>query len=150
MNLETEKIKINLVPTTKKIVNMTKQFKSKNLNELIFNAIQESDIEILAEIIKNFAEDTNGKSPFNGDINKVYDFIDDYKKENEKDYESLFRIVAEVVNEMGFFVKKMTKEELDKMLTEPQFNINMNEIVNNSAKEAMKEIVAEEFRGYKA
>lgn len=150
MNLETEKIKINLVPTTKKIVNMTKNFKSKNLNELIFNAIQDSDIEVLAEIIKSFAEDIEGKNPFNGDINKVYDFIDDYKRENEKDYESLFKVIAEVVNEMGFFVKKMTKEELDKMLTEPQFNFNMNEIVTASTKEAVKEVVAEEFRGYKA
>ena len=140
---------INLVPTTKKIVALTKKNGSKNMNEMFFNAIQDNNVEVLAEIIHAFAEDIDGKPKFK-DIDEVYDFIDLVKKDGNNDYESIFKKVAEVINEMGFFVKKMTPEELTKVIETPYMNFDMTEIITQSTRDAMRDVVQEEFRGFKA
>ncbi len=146
--LKTEDKEFKLIPRTRKVVELTEKLKAKNLNDLIFTALNETNIKILAEIIKSFAEDENGKSVFSS-LDKVYDFIDSWKEENEKNYTDLFSEVIEVVNEMGFFKKKMTKEELESSIKNPVPTLDIQELMKNSAQKAMDEIAQEEFRGYK-
>lgn len=146
--LKLEDKEFKLVPRTRKVVELTEKLKTKNLNDLIFTALNETNIKILAEIIKSFAEDENGKSVFSS-LDKVYDFIDSWKEENEKNYTDLFSEVIEVVNEMGFFKKKMTKEELESSIKNPVPTLDIQELMKNSAQKAMDEIAQEEFKGYK-
>lgn len=138
-----------LIPRTRKVVDLTERLKTKNLNDLIFEALNNGNIKVLAELIKSFAENEDEKPTFSS-LNIVYDFIDDWKRENEKDYTDLFKEVIEVVNEMGFFKNKMTKEELEKMIDNPIPMLDMKELAVNSAQKIMDEIAQEEFRGYQA
>jgi len=137
----------SLVPRTRKVVALTESLKTKNLNDLIFNGLNEGDTKVLAEIIKAFAEYEDGKAVFTS-INTVYDFIDDWKMENGKSYTELYIIVAEVVNEMGFFKTKMSKEELEAQLKNPVSMIDIQELARNSAQRMIDQMAEEEFRGY--
>ena len=73
-----------------------------------FKSANKKNVKALAEIILAFGE-VEGKSPFNNDMNKVYDFIDDYKKDNEKSYEDIYMEFSEVINNEGFFLKEDDK-----------------------------------------
>lgn len=137
-----------LVPRTRKVIELTEKLKSKNLNDLIFGALNETNIKILAELIYSFAEFDDGKQVFNS-VKLVYDFIDEWKQENDKGYVELFKEVIEVVNDMGFFTKKMTQKELEEEMNNPMPLFNLQEIAMNSAQKMMDEIAQEEFRGYK-
>lgn len=137
-----------LIPRTRNVVELTERLKAKNLNDLIFTGLADGNPKMLAELIKAFAEYEDGKATFTS-INVVYDFIDEWKRENEKTIDDLYAEVAKVVNEMGFFKKKMTEEELEKALAQPAISINLQEIVANSVQTAMNEIAQEEFKGYK-
>lgn len=137
-----------LIPRTRNVVELTERLKAKNLNDLIFTGLADGNPKMLAELIKAFAEYEDGKATFTS-IKVVYDFIDEWKRENEKTIDDLYAEVAKVVNEMGFFKKKMTEEELEKALAQPAISINLQEIVANSVQTAMNEIAQEEFKGYK-
>lgn len=149
MFLKTEKKSVELRPTTKKIVRMTKERKAKNLNEYFFNVVNDCDVEGLASIILSFAEKENGSSAFNS-LSEVYDFIDDLRSEQDKSYEDLMKELGEMINDMGFFRKKMTKGELKEMMENPIAGIDMKTVISNSTEKAISEVVSEEFRGYKA
>jgi hypothetical protein len=143
MKTSDQEIEIRL--TTKKIINLTKGLENKNLAQKYFKALQEGDIEFLAELIFIFGE-FEEKSPFNGDRNKVYDFIDKYKKENNKTYLDIYKEIAEAVNEEGFFVKKMTQEELKEAFDTPVMNIDA--MMEEATKNVAAQVIAEEFRGH--
>lgn len=136
-----------LVPRTRKVVDLTERLKAKNLNDLIFEALNTANVKVLAELIKAFAED-EAEKPIFSSLNIVYDFIDDWKMENGKDYTDLFKEVIEVVNEMGFFKKKMTEKELKQMIENPIPMLDMKELAVNSAQKIMDKIAQEEFHGY--
>jgi hypothetical protein len=145
MIMKTEKLTIELVLSTKKIVKLTSELKGKNLSELYFKALSNADPESLAYIINAFGEN-EGKNPFNNDLNKVYDFIDDYKKENKKTYEDIFVEIAEVINAEGFFHKKMTKEEMEQLKQTSLFN--MDETMKSVVDKVAFEMVSNEFKGH--
>lgn len=138
-----------LVPRTRKVVDLTERLKAKNLNDLIFSALNDVNIKILAELIKAFAEDEEGKAIFKT-LDNSYDFIDCWKEENQKSYKDLFKEVATVVNEMGFFKEKMNMEQLDSMIENPMPVLNLQELMKNSAQKMVDTIAEEEFKGYKA
>ena len=148
MILKTEKKTIELRPTTRKIVKMTEENGCKNLNEYFFKVLNDHDIKGLATIIYNFAEVEN-KNAFNN-VHEVYDFIDAYRAENNKTYDDITKEIGEFINDMGFFNVKMTKEEFQKTMEDPFSSFNMKKIINDSTEKAITEVVAEEFRGYKA
>lgn len=148
MIMNTEKLQIELRITTRKIVDLTNKFKGKNLADIYFKASNNYDEKALAEFILAFGEKEN-KSPFNNDINRVYDFIDEYKKENNKSYEDIYNEIAEVINEEGFFSKKMTKEELSSAMNNPMASINMEDTMRNVVDKIATEVATEEFKGYK-
>ena len=112
MNLNLKNKKVELIFTTRKIVNLTKDIKEKNLEDLYFKIMNEKNIEALAALINEFAENTDtGLKAFNN-IEEVYEFMDSYMLENQKTYDDLFNEIAEAINEEGFFKSKMSKEEL--------------------------------------
>lgn len=148
MILKTEKREVELKPTTRKIVRITEENKCKNLNEYFFSVLSEKDIKGLATIIFAFAEPV-GESKGLANLNDTYDLIDDLRIENNKSYEDLLKDIGEFINEMGFFNKKMTKEELKKMMEDPLVGFDMKKIINSSTEKAVTEVVANEFRGYK-
>ena len=128
---------------------MTKELKGKNLSELYFKYFNECNEEALAKIIFTFAE-KDGKNAFEN-METVYDFIDDYKKENEKTYEDIYKEIAEVINDEGFFSKKMTKEELEEIMHNPLASINLEETMKTVVEKVATEIVQDEsFKGHKA
>lgn len=146
MELKTSKITATLVFTTRKLVKVTALLKGKSFEDLYFKATNENDLDALSKIICIFAEDSeNGASIFKSSED-VYDFIDEYKKENNKSYEDIFREVAEAINEEGFFKTKMSKKELNEKITNPISSINLDEIVRKSAEKAIGKVVEAEVQ----
>lgn len=146
-NIEDKEFK--LVPRTRKVIELTERLKAKNLNDLLFESLNDVNLKVLAEVIKAFAEYDDEKSVFTT-VNNVYDFMDEWRIENEKDYSDLYKEVIKVVNDMGFFKKKMTEKELQEMMDNPLTSINIEEIANNSVQKIMDEMAREEFKGFKA
>ena len=137
-----------LVPRTRKVVDLTERLKTKNLNDLIFNGLNNGDLKVLAELLKAFAENEDGSSVFSS-LNTAYDFIDEWMRENKQDDKELYKVVIGVTNEMGFFKEKMTEEELNSRIKNPIPIINIQELMNNSAQKFMDQMAEEEFKGYK-
>ena len=68
---------------------------------------------------------------------------------------NLYEMIAEGLNEEGFFKKKMSKKELKQMTSNPLLTMNMNELVQKSAESAMSKIAEKQFQeqafqGYEA
>ena len=144
MELKAGKKTIELVFTTKKIVNLTNILKGKNFEDLYFKAMNESDLDALSKIIYSFAEDIeNGAKSFTSS-EEVYDFLDDYKKENNKSYEDIFKEIAEVINEEGFFKTKMSKKDLSQKISNPLSGIDMNSLMKESVEKVTTKIVEKE------
>lgn len=148
MIMNTQKLQVELRLTTRRIVNFTERNKGKNLGDIYFKSSNNCNEKFLAEFILMFGE-LEEKSPFNGDINRVYDFIDDYKKENNKTYEQIYIEIAEVINDEGFFSKKMTKEELKQLMNNPMSSINLEDTMREVVNKVATEVATEEFKGYK-
>lgn len=144
MELKTNYKTINLVFTTKKIVNISKILGNRNFEELFFRVMNENDVEALAQIIFVFAEDETGLKSFKN-IDEVYDFIDDLILEGKKSYGDVYMEVAGAINDEGFFKKKMTKKEILEKTSNPLLSINMEEIVKNSAERAIGKVVQEQI-----
>lgn len=150
MELITKNKKIILVFTTRKIVNISNVLKGKNFEDLYFKAMSENDLDALSKIIYTFAEDEAGVKSFKTS-EEVYDFIDDYKEENEKTYEDIFNEVAVAINEEGFFKTKMKKKELQEKAMNPLSGLDMNDVIKQSAEKAITKIAEQEvFQGYLA
>lgn len=149
MELKTEYKTINLRFTTRKIVSISNTLKGKNFEDLYFKAMNENDLNALSKIIFIFAEDEAGISAFKNS-EEVYDFIDDYKQEQKKSYDDIFKEIAEVINSEGFFKTKMSKKQLDEKISNPLSSINMDEVIKTSTEKAMsKAVETEVFKGYK-
>ncbi len=145
MELKTKNKNIILVFTTRKIVNISNILKGKNFEELYFKAMNEADLDALSKIIYTFAEDSeNGAKSFKTSED-VYDFLDDYKAENNKTYEEIFNELAEAINEEGFFKTKMSKKDLVQRLSNPLLGMDMNNIVKQSAEKAITKIAEQEM-----
>lgn len=149
MILETKNKTINLVLKTKKIVEIANTLKNKNFEDAYFKAVQDNDLNALSKILYTLSEDNEGKHSFNNS-EEVYDFIDDYKKEKGKSYQDIYEELTEVINEEGFFIKKMNKKQLTEMISNPLSGTNMNELVQKSAEKAISKIAEEQFQGFKA
>lgn len=145
MELKTENKTIVLVFTTRKIVNISNLLKGKSFEDLYFKAMNESDLDALSKIIYIFAENAeNGTKSFTSS-EEVYDFIDDYKKENDKTYEDIFKEIAEVINNEGFFKKKMNKKELAEKISNPLSGLDMNNVIKQSAEKAITKMAEQEM-----
>lgn len=149
MVLETKNKTINLILKTRKIVEIANTLKNRNFEEAYFKALQNNDLDALAKIIYTLAEDNDGNHSFKSSID-VYDFIDDYKKEKGKTYSDIFEELTEVINEEGFFIKKMNKKEIKGMISNPLSGTDMNELVQKSAEKAISKIAEEQFQGFMA
>lgn len=147
MILETKNKIINLVLTTRKIVRIANLLQNKNFEDAYFKAVQSNDLDALSKILFMIAEDNEGKSAFTSS-DQVYDFLDDYKKECNKTYSDIFKELTEVINEEGFFTKKMSKKELTEMISNPLSGMNMNELVQKSAEKAISKIAEEQAIGF--
>lgn len=145
MEMITKNKKISLVYRTSKIVKITNLLDGKSFEEVYFKALTEKNLESLSKIIFIFAEDADtGISAFQI-FEEVYDFIDVYMEEKNKTYNDIFKEIAEDINKMGFFNKKMTKEELMEKINS-DITIDMNEIIKKSAEKAVANIAEEEFK----
>lgn len=143
MELKTKFKTINLVFTTRKIVNISKTLGGKNFEDLYFKAMNENDLDALSKIIFVFAEDEAGIKSFKTS-DEVYDFIDDYKLESNKSYADIFNEIAEVINDEGFFKEKVSKKELKQRISNPLLGINMEQIVQTSAEKTIAKLTEKE------
>ena len=144
MIIETKNKTINLVLKTRKIVEIANLLKNKNFEEVFTKAYSILDGEALSKIIFKLAEDEEGKSAF-ASSNEVYDFIDDCRIEGIT-INDLYEKIAEALNDEGFFKKKMNKEELKEMISNPLLTMNMNDLIRKSAETAIGEIAKQEFQ----
>lgn len=149
MILKTEKKEVELRPTTRKIIRITQEKGEKNLNDYFFKAVNSGDIENIANIIFNFAEDAEGKKAFN-QLVEVYDFIDAWLSENSKCYEDLSIELGKMINDMGFFNKKLEEKELMEMMRNPLATFDMKKVLADSTEKVISQAVSEEFKGFKA
>ena len=153
MIIETKNKTINLVLKTRKIVDIANLLNNKNFEEAFTKAYTILDSEALSKIIYKLAETENGESSFMKSSD-VYDFIDDCRVEGITVY-NLYEKIAEALNEEGFFKKKMNKKELKEMISNPLSTMNMNELIQKSAENAMSKIAEQQFQeqgfqGYEA
>ena len=153
MIIETKNKTINLVLKTRKIVEIANLLNNKNFEEAFTKAYSILDPEALSKIIYKLAETENGESSFMKSSD-VYDFIDDCRVEGITVY-NLYEKITEALNEEGFFKKKMNKKELKEMISNPLSTMNMNELIQKSAENAMSKIAEQQFQeqgfqGYEA
>jgi hypothetical protein len=139
MILETKNKRIKLVLKTRKIVEIANTLKNKNFEDAYFKAVKENDLNALSKIIYTLAENEDGKHAFSSS-DEVYDFLDDYKTENGKTYSDIYKELTEVINEQGFFMKKMNKKELTEMISNPLSAMNIDELVQKSAEKAISKM----------
>lgn len=148
MIIEIKNKKVKLVLKTRKIVEIAKLLKNKNFEEAFVKAYSILDAETLCTLIYKLAETEDGFALFKN-TDEVYDFIDECRVEGLNANE-LYKRIAEALNEEGFFKKKMSKKELENLTSNPLSTINMNELVQKSAENAMSKIAEQQFQGYKA
>lgn len=146
--LNDEKV-VKLNVSMKKIVEITKKNKGKNFKDLFFTKMNDVDFEFLANTILSLYNKEESTVDFNGDINKVYDFMENYIEVKNIDYSKLYEELAEAINLKSFFGKKMSETELKQEMNNPLAGFDINKIVNDTAQSVMKETVAEEFKGYR-
>lgn len=146
MIIETKNKNINLVLKTRKIVEIANLLRNKNFEEAFTKAYSILDAEALTKIIFKLAENENGESSFVSS-EEVYEFIDDCRNEGLT-INDLYAKIAEVLNNEGFFRKKMNKKELKELTSNPLSTMNMNELVQKSAESAMSKIAEQQFQGY--
>lgn len=143
MIIETKNKTINLVLKTRKIVDIANLLKNKNFEEAFTKAYSELDMEALSKIIFKLAEDEDGRSVF-ATSSEVYDFMDECRLEGITAYD-LYARIAEALNEEGFFKKKMNKKELREMTSNPLSIMNLNDLVQKSAENAISKITEEQI-----
>ncbi len=142
-----KKLSINV--SMRKIVDITKRNKGSNFKDLFFKKMNEVDFEFLATLIQSFYVKEESSYDFGGDINKVYDFMEEYVSIEENDFEKLYKELAEAINVKSFFGKKMSHEEIMAEVENPLSGIDIDQMVRDSAQSVMKEAVVEEFKGYR-
>lgn len=152
MILKVKDKEYSFVATMKKIVKINKELKVKNLRDSFFRALNNVDFDFLANMLQKFADEETSKI-LNGDVNKIYDlmeaWVNEATEEEPRDYQTLYNLVAEEINDKSFFGKKMTKEELISQMENPLADFDINQVITNTAEKVMGEVVAEEFNGYK-
>lgn len=144
MILKVKDKEYSFTATMKKIVDMNKKLKVKNLRDTFFRAYNNVDFEFLADMLLAFTDDN-----LNKDVNRVYDLMEGYVNENNTDYQAIYELLAEEINDKSFFGKKMTEEELKAQMENPLADFDINQVITNTAEKVMGEVVAEEFKGYK-
>ena len=135
--------------TMKKIVAINKRNKVKNLRDAFFRALNNVDFEFMADMLLSLADDGDTKSYLNSDPNKVYDLVEAWVSENNQDYQAVYKLIAEEINDKSFFGKKMSTEEMEKEMNNPLAGFDISEVLNKTADKVIGEAVAEEFKGYK-
>ena len=148
MILETKNKTIKLIFKTRKIVDISNVLKNKNFEEAFTKAYAICDLDALTKMLYILAENEDGKNVFTSS-EEVYVFVDSCRTEGITPYD-LYTKIAEALNEEGFFRKKMSKKELKEMTSNPLSTMNMNELVQKSAENAMSKIAEEQFQGYMA
>ncbi len=147
MQLITKNKIINLVIRTRKLVEIASKLDGENFEEVYFKALNKINLESLSNIIYLLAENEDKTNPFKSS-SEVYDFIDDYKSETGKTYTDIFKEIAEVINEEGFFNSKMNKKDLKAKMENPFGQVNLEDVVKNSAEKAITNVAEKEFQGF--
>ena len=150
MILKVKDKEYSFTATMKKIVAMNKKLKVKNLRDAFFSALNNVDFEFLADFLLAFADEPK---ELNNDSNKVYDlmeaWVNEATEEDPRNYEDIYKLLAEEINDKSFFGKKMTEKELKAQMDNPLADFDINQVISNTAEKVMGEVVAEEFKGYK-
>ena len=150
MILKVKDKEYSFTATMKKIVAMNKKLKVKNLRDAFFRALNNVDFEFLADFLLAFADEPK---ELNNDSNKVYDlmeaWVNESTEEDPRNYEDIYKLLAEEINDKSFFGKKMTEKELKAQMDNPLADFDINQVISNTAEKVMGEVVAEEFKGYK-
>lgn len=150
MILKVKDKEYSFTATMKKIVAMNKKLKVKNLRDAFFRALNNVDFEFLADFLLAFADEPK---ELNNDSNKVYDLMEAWvnkaTEEDPRNYEDIYKLLAEEINDKSFFGKKMTEKELKAQMDNPLADFDINQVISNTAEKVMGEVVAEEFKGYK-
>lgn len=150
MILKVKDKEYSFTATMKKIVAMNKKLKVKNLRDAFFRALNNVDFEFLADFLLAFADEPK---ELNNDSNKVYDlmeaWVNEATEEDPRNYEDIYKLLAEGINDKSFFGKKMTEKELKAQMDNPLADFDINQVISNTAEKVMGEVVAEEFKGYK-
>ena len=150
MILKVKDKEYSFTATMKKIVAMNKKLKVKNLRDAFFRALNNVDFEFLADFLLVFADEPK---ELNNDSNKVYDlmeaWVNEATDEDPRNYEDIYKLLAEEINDKSFFGKKMTEKELKAQMDNPLADFDINQVISNTAEKVMGEVVAEEFKGYK-
>ena len=97
----------------------------------------------MSKIIFKLAENENGESVFTSS-SEVYDFMDDCRTEGITISE-LYAKIAEVLNDEGFFKKKMSKKELKEITSNPLLTMNTDKLLEKAVENAANRVVEKEI-----
>lgn len=151
MILKTEKKEVEIKLKIKDIIKLTKEYKSKNLHTIFFKSLIDGDLGFLTSLVQTFGYVGDDKALKTE--TEACDFIDNYISETKKSIDEIYSELAEEINESGFFIKKMSKEEM-KIQMSGVLDIDteklMKEMIEKTFTEQMKPVIEEEFKGYKA
>ncbi len=143
MIIETKNKTINLVLKTRKIVDIANLLKNKNFEEAFTKAYSILDLEALSKILFKLAENEEGKSIFTSS-NEAYDFIDECRAEGIT-INDIYGKVAEVLNDEGFFKKKLTKRELKEMTLNPLLTMNTDKLLEKAIENVANKVIEKEI-----
>ena len=128
MILKVKDKEYSFTATMKKIVAMNKKLKVKNLRDAFFRALNNVDFEFLADFLLAFADEPK---ELNNDSNKVYDlmeaWVNEATEEDPRNYEDIYKLLAEEINDKSFFGKKMTEKELKAQMDNPLADFDINQ-----------------------
>lgn len=143
MIIETKNKTINLVLKTRKIVDIANLLKNRNFEEAFTKAYSILDLEALSKILFKLAENEEGKSIFTSS-NEAYDFIDECRAEGIT-INDIYGKVAEVLNDEGFFKKKLTKRELKEMTLNPLLTMNTDKLLEKAIENVANKVIEKEI-----
>lgn len=138
MILKHENKEYSFTATMKKLVAMNKKFEVKNFRDAFFKAYGEIDFEFLANVLVALCDESISE-----DI--AYSLMEDFTKDNDSDYEALYMKIADEINDKSFFGKKMSKEEMTNLMSNPLSGFDINKLLENTAQEVLGTVVKEEF-----
>lgn len=151
MILKTENKEITLKLKIKDIIKLTKEYKGENLHKVFFKALLNGDLDFLSSLIQTFSYIEEEKA-FNTS-SEACEFLDLYINETKKSIAEIYEDFAKEINESGFFMKKMTEQELKaEMVGALDIDMEkiMHDMVEQTFQEKMQPVIEKEFKGFKA
>lgn len=112
MTFITENNSIELKLTTRNVTKMLNALGTNDLKTIMFDGAGKMDAKIMAIIVQSLSGTPKS-------IGEIYDFIDEYKRENKCSLKKMYELIITDFNENYFFDRLMSEEEITELINNP-------------------------------